>query len=519
MYKLLLVDDERIIREGISAMIDWEKFNIRIKLASNGLEAYEMIVHDPPDILITDIKMPGLEGLALIERTYQKFPDMMVVILSGYGEFDFASRAIEYGVKHYLLKPSDEEAIADVLTKIIGQLQAKQEKEAFVKNIKSRLEKIMPHVQEQFLRDCVMNRFYSDEQKKAFKQMLYLADDEVRLLLFSLEDTKHYEEAFALADIIQKVFQTTKVFLNTMIEGFVLVILQDMNFYEMMEHLRNIQNTYGKYYGLSLSIAISDKDCLDRIAFMYKTTKEYLKYRFYLGEGSVITSKDIEAYTDEQNRDTGFEYNDEKISITVKSGNGREAQEQLRLFFEELHAKKLKIDVAKTYCMELYMCIIRQAQLAKLNDYIGNIGLLQQMQTLRQISNFMFLAVQEITYANYQHHAGKNSLLISKVLQSVEQFISDEALSLTWLAKKILYMNEDYLGKLFKKEMNEKFSHYLMRVRMEKAKALIEQAKHCKVYNVADKVGYGNNPQYFGQVFKKFTGYTPSEYKKLLNGK
>ena len=106
MYKLLLVDDERMIREGISAMIDWEKFNIRIKLASNGLEAYEMIVHDPPDILITDIKMPGLEGLALIERTYQKFPDMMVVILSGYGEFDFASRAIEYGVKHYLLKPS-----------------------------------------------------------------------------------------------------------------------------------------------------------------------------------------------------------------------------------------------------------------------------------------------------------------------------------------------------------------------------------------------------------------------------
>ncbi|MBZ4645326.1 MAG: two-component system, response regulator YesN [Petroclostridium sp.] len=289
MYKLLLVDDERIIREGIKCMVDWTGLGISIQEAKNGLEAYDMIVNEIPHIVLTDIKMPGLNGLELIEKTKERFPDIVFVILSGYGEFDFASKAMQYGVKYYLLKPSNENEITDVLIKVIAELKEKIEKEEFINSIKSKLEKVMPQVKEQFLRDGLMNRFYQEDQ-------------------------------------------------------------------------------------------------------------------------------------------------------------------------------------------------------------IGT----------------------EIAQANYEHNARRNSVLIDSILKCIDENIQNEQLSLSWIAKEILYMNEDYLGKLFKKEMNENFCHYVKRVRMEKAKKLIEEVKDCKICEVAEQVGCGSNPQYFAQIFKKYTGYTPTEYKKLF---
>ena len=112
MIKLLIVDDERIIRETIASLIDWDSLGIfLIGTAENGIEAYNRILDDYPDIVLTDIKMPGLSGLDLIQRIKEINPDTQFVILSGYGEFKFAQRAMQYGVKHYLLKPCNEEQI------------------------------------------------------------------------------------------------------------------------------------------------------------------------------------------------------------------------------------------------------------------------------------------------------------------------------------------------------------------------------------------------------------------------
>lgn len=116
MIKLLIVDDERIIRETIASLVDWESLGITlIGTAENGIEAYNIILDEYPEIVLTDIKMPGLGGLDLIQRIHEINPDTQFVILSGYGEFEFARRAMKYGVKHYLLKPCNEEQIIESL--------------------------------------------------------------------------------------------------------------------------------------------------------------------------------------------------------------------------------------------------------------------------------------------------------------------------------------------------------------------------------------------------------------------
>src|SRR5690625_6932486 len=113
MYKVLLVDDERTILEGISGTVDWEAQGTKLcGTASNGLEALAFIKENHLDIVISDIMMPGLDGIQLIKKAYEIDPNIKWIILSGYGEFDYAQTAMRYGVKHYLLKPCNEENIS-----------------------------------------------------------------------------------------------------------------------------------------------------------------------------------------------------------------------------------------------------------------------------------------------------------------------------------------------------------------------------------------------------------------------
>lgn len=137
MYKVLLVDDERIILEGIAKVVDWEKVGTRlIDTAKNGIEAYEKITSYQPDIVITDIKMPGMDGLSLVVKTIKKYPSIQFIILSGYSEFEYAKKAIDYGVKRYLLKPCNENMIIEALESIIKEKRKKKSKIIYLKVIR-----------------------------------------------------------------------------------------------------------------------------------------------------------------------------------------------------------------------------------------------------------------------------------------------------------------------------------------------------------------------------------------------
>ena len=109
MLRLIIVDDEKIIRESIRSLIDWESLGIEVVgVCKNGLEAYDAILDSYPDIVLTDIKMPGLSGLELIEKLNDTRENIQFIILSGYSEFEYAKQARRFGIRHYLLKPCNE---------------------------------------------------------------------------------------------------------------------------------------------------------------------------------------------------------------------------------------------------------------------------------------------------------------------------------------------------------------------------------------------------------------------------
>ncbi|MCY8087160.1 response regulator [Bacillus sonorensis] len=385
MYKVLLADDERIILEGISSMIQWKSFGASLVGAvQNGIEAYQLILRERPHIVISDIKMPGMGGLELIEKVSRDHPSIRFILLTGFGQFEYAKKAMTYGVRHYLLKPCNENHITASLESVIDELK----KEESAERVKTELDLVRPHIQKHALRELIKG-----DKSDADAYLRFFPDGkDIRIVLFSVQG-------------------------------------------EGGGHLSTLEKLAG---GILASSAIA--------AVLIK--------------GVLVIAADGEEHPDRLR---------DKIEH-IKHQAGKQLQVQLQA------AVSRNGDIREAAALYDHACGGLDKQLVK--------------------------------------PGGQTSVLIDKMLDLVQKEAANPKLSLKWAARNMLYMNPDYLGKLFKQETGEKFSSYVARVRIEKAMAIMKHTGGIPIGELAEKLGFGDNPKYFSLVFKKYTGYTPSEYRK-----
>lgn len=515
MYKVMLVDDERIILDGISAIVNWEAAETVLSgKARNGLEAFEQIARDQPDIVISDIKMPGMDGLELAAKVSAAYPGIRFIMLSGFNDFEYAQTAMRYGVKHYLLKPCNENKIVEALREVVAELKQSEDKERFIRSMKEGLVKVLPHVKEQFLKEFVTNKTYGNKDWEYYRKLfdLRLEEKQVRLLLVQLEGTFEFEHMFAVKNIAEELLHRP-VLSSTVGEHVLIVIEDEERLDELHERISQIRTVFRSYYKIDLTIALSEAGEMTAARKLYKQTLECLKHRFYLGEGSLITLRDIpEEFYGKETKE--FAYDSEDLLLQIKAGRWEDAGRAIDGFFGQLGELRLDIQNAKSYVIELFMAMIRLSSPHCFKQYMDKLAALLRLDTLQTIQTFFKSVAEEITRQQYEHHKNKYSAIVSKVMNIVNEHLGDPELSLNWVARKMLYMNADYLGKLFKRETGEKFSNYVIRARIDKAVELIRNNEDIKIFELAERLGFGDNPQYFSQVFKKYTGSTPSEYIK-----
>ena len=511
MYKVLIVDDERIAREGIKGAITWEDVGATVcGLAKNGLEAFELIRIERPEIVITDVRMPGLNGLELIAKVKEEFPETQFIVLSGYEEFEYAKTAMQYGVKHYLTKPCNEEKIRLVMEDVVTEYRQRQEKEDYQRKVREDFDRILPQLKGKVLRDFATDTNYGQEEWEYYRALFGLEFEgtRVRLILFQMEGIFDFQCLFALRKMAEDVLGERTAYLSTTIGENVLVLLGEIGLEAILSLTRKIKHSFSAYYERDLTIAISEAGEIGDLQVLFKEVRDFLKYRFYLGEGSIITKKDVT-----EDSGPGFVYDFDQIGVLVKSGDLEGLEREMEECFAKLRATAHDFGRAKTYCLELFMAVIRQGPGEKLDCYLKRLLGLEAMDTLEQIRSCIAQIAREITETNFHRTALRHSDQIKKVVQSVHEHLAKEELSLKWLAKEMLYMNVDYLGKLFRKETGEKFTDYVLRVRMEKAQELLAEHGDCRIFEIAEKVGFGHNTQYFSQVFKKYIGCTPKEFR------
>lgn len=410
MFDVLLVDDEPIVLDGISRLVPWEKHHTRlVGTSNNGVSACESISQLHPDIVICDIKMPVMDGLDLISSCNTLDDGPTFVVLSGYDEFEFAKRAMELGVRHYLLKPCNEREIGRVLHQVVEELDAKR-KEAFKHwQIEQQIGTVMPKIAEQLLIESITTNSLDEPMWQYYNELfgLQLIHRSVRLLMFDIESEKSDQTLFEARDVIEDVIRRNlKVHLAVVIGEYVVVVVEDELESRVLEVVEQCQSSFVRVCQSVVTVAISDSGQIESLRSLYRDTFDSLSKRFALEAGAIISSS--------------------------------EPSEKCQ----------------------------------------GN-------EVIRQMMEFV------------EHH------------------MSNSEISLTYLAKQQLFMNAEYLGKLFREKTGVRFSDYLMNRRIAQAEIIIRRSKDVLVSEIAEEVGFGGNAQYFSHVFKKVTGYTPSTFKKM----
>ncbi len=505
MIKLLIVDDERFIRESMAALIDWKSFGIDlIGTASDGIEAYNIILDEYPDIVMTDIKMPELSGLELIQKVHSINKDTVFIILSGYGDFEYAKEAMKYGIRHYLLKPCSEEqiiaCIAETMQEIAERTALEQTQDAALK--------LSSDIFLSLFNQCIASGYslkvsaicrtyekYLDFQATPY-ELCYLFYVEKENLFDAVEQI----ESFRRKELSGVSFQYIYV-KNTLILFYpsLPVWNQKLDRFlgELSFRVQTVAPAYKRESFSSLEKLLTE--LLPKIS-RYET----IYYSNGYGILPLCNYKNIMQHVmqvTEQLCAAEAPYEEQaKCLATLK--------ELLSDISDAEFLRQLTSSILLRYGSQYGVSTIRTA------EYLLEFSKIEDACAL--LDDFyekIYMLFQET-----QNLDSDEGLLSTKIKKYVNDHLENPNLSLKWISENYLYMNVDYISKRFFKETNQKFSNYLTEVRINKAKELLTSSDAAKIQYIAEKVGCGNNPKYFSQLFKRCTGMTPSNYIKMISG-
>lgn len=384
--------------------------------------------------------------------------------------------------------------------------------EKFEEMVISEAERVKPIIREQFLREYILGVGDTYEIFNIYCKTFGVDSAmETRMIILKSSESYDYEDLFFIKNIAEQYLDNENILLSTTINDHLFIITDILDRTEIVETLDKIRKTIFTCYGYNIMAVYSKVSSISEAPASYERLKQCMGYSFYSDSDVALYESDIKIGEE----DTAIRPEYEAVEHAVHSSDREKVKMLLSGFFKTLEKAMPTPAVAKTYCLELYVCIIRCCSVEKIDRYMKGIFAVQEAKTLLQIKSFIEEKGLEITDANAPELNKIYSSLIRDTINIIDENIENENLSLRWLAGTILYTNVDYLGKLFKKETGKNFSHYVMEKRMEMAKDLILGGKKDRIYEVAEKVGYGSNSQYFSQVFKKYTGVSPLEYKEF----
>lgn len=499
MLRLIIVDDEKIIRDSISQLVDWAGLGIQlIGTCKDGVEAYNMIIDEYPDIVITDIKMPGLNGLELIERSKEIDSSIEFVILSGYQEFEFAKKAMQFGVQYYLLKPCCESEIYEVIEKVKKTCKKKKDLQA----IHSEHEELKIKMESLAIKEGIIESITTANLTETVKHL-----DRERPSTPLYQISIYYLLIDHIPLFLHKAVEYLKphtINLMLYVENTLIIILPHSNDIDYKLLRTNLENITYSNQPVNLS---SFGQCFSSLGYLVNELIPRLK-RY----SKIYLVNEHNAIQEIYNYASAFE----NVQLLLQY-----CEHDIGLFKKELRNtfKMLKeVELARIYSFRLFIGLQKYKSAQNMNDNLVS-NYFQKLITLGTSNEILeFTMDVAITLSNSSNAETHYKSFILKTMEYVKEHMSDQNLSLKSIAENCLFMNVDYVSRAFSKETGEKFSTYLTNIRMEKAKYLLHYSDEEKIYIVAEQVGCGN-PQYFSQIFKKSVGVSPTTYVQMCQKK
>lgn len=534
--KVFLVEDEMVIRRGIKNSIDREKEGyIFCGEASDGELAYPMIIKEKPDILITDIRMPFMDGLELCKLVKKELPNIKILILSGYDEFDYAKEAIRLGVTEYLLKPISSGKLLEALNGVSESIRREKEDKDLVRKYMEEMRENTEHEKQKFFEQMIVgNLSMADALETGKKYEMNLSAGMYNLLLFRFtlgEENRKSGELLGEAEYaIEKLTERLEYVFEFQrgVEGWAFLLMAD-NEEQMSERVKELSkdleeimknySTIAYFGGIGQPVAR-----LRELEESFREAERALAARFTMELNRIISVEDIRMAQNVDTLDdieiTSFgeiEKTRTMLEKFLNNGAEDEIDEFVDVYINELPEENLKSVLMRQYIiMDAYIVMMSfcekiegiegemQAQSEELKNSMKTI------QTLEEIKNYIRMLLKKIIGVRDTISGRRYSDIIEIAKDQIRKTYMSDEISLNTIAAEV-GMSPSYFSSIFSKEMGKTFVEYLTEIRMDRAKELL-MCSSMKTSEIGYEVGY-KDPHYFSYIFKKTQNCTPKEFR------
>lgn len=530
-FSVLFVDDEELVYNIMMKKLDWNELGFDIAgYAHNGVEALEMAQELEPDVVMTDIKMPYMDGLTLTGKLKELYPNIKVIILSGFDEFEFAKEAVRLEAEEYLLKPIDAEELRTVFTNVRNTLNREIDERCNIDKLQQYYLDSLPQLQDNFYMTLIEGRVNEELIDK------YASDYQIDL------SGPYYVVAVLHISYIEKTGSEMQVapFMMTLSVqhlldeqigdkwktkllsylGDIVIVSQldsksEITFYtDFMDKMCKMAERVCK---ASVTIGIGYVvETTSQVAVAYREAKNALSHRVIYGRNRAINIEEVEI-----KRNTSEVRTEGKVATdiikAIKVGDNERLRESIDSFYRGISNAGVSLQVYRVQLMKLVVEIMEFLELYEIDAQTISPKLPQLFDNIYQVDDIEDLADQMYDgckmIADYIAEKRQDNRLsfVTSAEEYVKEHYSDPDLGVETVCE-YLNVSSSYFSTAFKKATGKTFINYLTDYRMDVAVRMLDTSEY-KSYEIAELVGYAD-PNYFSYAFKKKVGVSPSKYRK-----
>ncbi|TMV47872.1 response regulator [Paenibacillus mesophilus] len=563
MYKLLVVDDEPAVRLGLRNYVDWGQFDIKFAGEADdgdtGLEAVERL---KPDIVLTDVRMPNVDGISLSKEIRKRFPNMKIVFVSGHDDSDYLKSAMKVSAVDYIFKPVNLQELRTVIARVVAELEEEQTERRMTQQMQAKLQESMPLLREKFLLSLILNgasRGERIQERLDFLGLVLPYNAAYWVIVVSVDRFTDIVEKYSERDLqifcyaIQNVCQEVvcqylqgSVFEHRSDE-FVGIVYTNQEhscsigaglasagsepnrsddpeelLFELATQLRDHLQ---RFLRISVTIGIGDRvSSLDMLAGSYEQAREAAAGKWYLGQNQILTMDSLnldkqETFVERSHRFDSSESG--KLISLLKGGDS----DQLGSALDELMGRLARqrrggLKYSRNVILQIVLLAgqlmlelnLADEELERRESWLWEE--LFKQETIDELRQLLEAYLQEVCGKIRERRSGRASNIVERVREIIERRYADNKLTVSEIGREV-YLTDTYISLLFKQETGRTVNEWLTLYRMEKAKELLANPAY-KLYDICYAVGYAD-PSYFSKLFKKVTGLTPSVYRETRN--
>ena len=526
LYSVMLVDDEEEVIQIIMKKLDWASMGFQIVgYAHNGAEALELAEECQPDVVMTDIKMPYMDGLELSRRLKERYPSIRIIILSGFDEFEYAKEAIRIEVEEYILKPIDAGELQELFGRIKKSLDKEIDEKRNIDKLQEYYMESLPLLQENFFTSLFEGRVPAEEIDKYLVNYqihlcgpLYL----VTILHLSSSDVKAYSNPFLMTVSVKKLAEeqlVPKYGSRTLIYLGDIIVISQLETADQVAGYTDMMDEFcrqaKRVCGIRVTAGVGQLcSSVEELKLSYQGARNAVSYRALYGNNRAINIAEIEPK--EKSEETWEEEALHRIMKQIRLGDKSALEGEVKDCLKKFTENGSSLQKYRLFVMELIAEIMRfgnknQLDMEELFRKESDIyQMVFQPESFEELCEWLIGVGEKVQEMLSSERQNNTKSFVTRAVEYVRENYADQSISIETVCR-TLGVSAAYFSTVFKKETGKTFIGYLTDYRMEAAEELLLTTDD-KTYMIAEKVGYGD-PNYFSYAFKKKYGVSPSKYR------